>query len=306
MRIALSVLVTSTLLGAGVYITAVLDRLAGARVAGRRPLLATELIEPAARAAALLVQRRTTTERPDDAAWALAPALLMAAAAVALASVPLGPDLAAAPVADGLVLYGAAISMVLVAVFLHGWSPNSPFPLLGAYRFAAQGLSFPIPFILTLISAGLAAESLAVGDIVRSQHGLWNLVRQPLGLPVFLVTGWGLAFWGPLALPDAADLAGGTTAEASGGAALAWRVGQHAVLVAVAAMGAAAFLGGWHGPLLPGPVWTILKTVAVLAVLVAGGHQVARVRIERFVLLAWVVLIPLALVDVFASGALAL
>lgn len=306
MSVLLSVVVTGTLLSAGVYLTAVLDRLAGARVAGRRASVATALIAPAAGAAALLVQRRTTTERPDDAAWAVAPALLVAAAAVAVAAVPLGPDLAVAPVADGLALYGAAISMVLVAVFLHGWSPNSPFPLLGAYRFAAQGLSFPIPFILTLISAGLAAESLAVADIVRSQDGLWNLVRQPLGLPVFLVTGWGLAFWGPLALPDASDLAGGTTTEASGGAVLAWRIGQHATLVAVAAMGAAAFLGGWHGPLLPGPVWTVLKTVALLTVLVMGGHQVARVRIERFVLLAWVVLIPLALVDVFASGALAL
>lgn len=306
MSVVVAVAVTGALLGAGVYVTAVLDHFVGALVAGRRPSVATELAAPAVRAAALLVQRRATTERPDGAAWALAPALLMSAAAVALASVPLGPDLGAAPVVDGLALYGAAISMVLVAVFLHGWSPNSPFPLLGAYRFAAQGLSFPIPFILTLIAAGLAAESLAVADIVRSQHGLWNVARQPLGLPVFLVTGWGLAFWGPLSLPDASDLAGGTAAESSAGAALAWRAGQHAVLVAVAAMGAAAFLGGWHGPLLPGPVWTVLKTIAVLALLVAGGHHVARVRIERFVLLAWIVLIPLALVDVFASGALAL
>lgn len=306
MRAALIVLVTGGFLGAGVYITAVLDRLAGAHAAGRRPVLVTELAYPFSDAAALLMQRRTTTERPDSAASAFAPALLLAAAAVALASVPLGSDLAAAPVADGLALYGAAISMVLVAGFLHGWSPNSPFPMLGAYRFAAQGLSFPIPFILTLISAGLPAESLAVGDIIDSQHRLWNLVGQPLGLPVFLITGWGLAFWGPLSLPDATDLAGGTTAEASGRAVLAWRVGQHAVLVAVAAMGAGAFLGGWHGPVLPGPAWTICKTVILLAVLVVGGQQIARVRIERFVLVAWVVLMPIALVDVFVSGALAL
>jgi NADH:ubiquinone oxidoreductase subunit H len=36
------------------------------------------------------------------------------------------------------------------------------------------------------------------------------------------------------------------------------------------------------------------------------GHRVARVRLERFVVVAWTVLIPLALVDVFVSGALAL
>lgn len=306
MRILATIVITGAVLGVGVYVAAVLDRLIGNRVAGRHLSLPTELAAPACGAAALLVQRRTTTERPDSTAWAVAPALLLSAATAAVAAVPVGAGLVAAPVADGLAVYGAAISMVLVAVFLHGWAPNSPFPLLGAYRFAAQGLSFPIPFILTLIAAALPAESLAMSDIVEAQHGLWNLVRQPLGLPVFIITGWGLAFWGPLALPNSADLVGGTTAEASGGAALAWHVGQHAVLVAVAVMGAAAFLGGWHGPVLPGPAWTILKTVALLAVLVLGGHLIARVRVEQFVLLAWVVLIPLALVDVFISGALAL
>ena len=37
-----------------------------------------------------------------------------------------------------------------------------------------------------------------------------------------------------------------------------------------------------------------------------GKYRLARVRLERFVVVAWTVLIPLALVDVFVSGALAL
>ncbi|HEY4685070.1 MAG TPA: NADH-quinone oxidoreductase subunit H, partial [Dehalococcoidia bacterium] len=84
---------------------------------------------------------------------------------------------------------------------------------------------------------------------------------------------------------------------------LLWETARAGMLVAVAAMGAATFLGGWWGPLLPGPVWVILKTLALLLALVASGHLLARVRIERFVVVCWVILIPLALFNVFLSGA---
>ena len=163
-----------------------------------------------------------------------------------------------------------------------------------------------MPLALVLIAAALPAESLAFGEIVRSQAGLWNIVRQPLGLPLYLVAALGVSFQGPLATPDAADLAGGTRAEVSGVALLAWRLARGALLVAVAAVGAATFLGGWTGPWLPGPAWTALKTLALLAVLVACRHLVARVRLERFVVVSWALLIPLALLDVFLAGVLLL
>ena len=75
------------------------------------------------------------------------------------------------------------------------------------------------------------------------------------------------------------------------------------MLVAVAAMGAAAFLGGYHGPFLPGPLWVIAKTLVLLAVIVLAGHLVRQGAIEQFVLVAWVALIPLALLNVFVAGA---
>lgn len=291
---------------AGVYATAVLDRLLERWVAGApaRPLEA--LAAPARDAALLLLQQRSETERPDAALWAFAPAFLGALAAAALVAIPLSPTLRLPDVESGIVYFGAAMAMVMVAVYLNGWSANSTFPLVGAYRFVAEALSYEMPLALVLIAAALPAESLSVVDIVQSQAGVWNVVRQPLGLPLYLVAGLGLAFWGPLAFPDAADLAGGTTAELSGAPLLLWRAARAAVLVAVAAMGAAAFLGGWWGPWRPGAVWMVLKTLLLIAVLVTAGHLFARLRLERFVVISWVVLIPLALLDVFASGLLAL
>lgn len=291
---------------AGAYLVAVLDRLAGTLVA-RRPLaLAHVLWAPLATAALLLTQERTRTEHPDAPAWALAPALLAGLAAVGLAVIPIGPDTSVADPAAGFVLYSAAISYVMVAVYLHGWSANSTLPLIGGYRFIAQAFSFQIPFLLVLLAPALPAESLAIGAIVEAQGSVWNVVRQPLGLPIFLVVSAAATFSLPLDFPDAADLGGGTSVEVSGSHQLAWRGARAALLVTVAAMGASAFLGGWNGPWLPGWLWVVLKTLLLLAILIGSSHTFARLRIERFVVLAWVVLLPLSLVNIFLVGLLLL
>lgn len=301
-----AVLLVGGVLVAGAYVVSVLDAALVGVAAGRGLRLGRAVRQPVDEAALLVVTRVSTTERPDAQAWALAPALLAAMAAAAVATVPLARGVAVADVADGIVLFGAAMAVVMVGVYLHGWSANSPLPLVGGYRFIALALSYEMPLALVLIAAALPAESLSVGAIVESQHDLWNVVRQPLGLPLYLVAGMGLAFWGPLNVADADDLAGGTTVEVSGPPRLVWQLARRFVLVAVAVMGAAVFLGGWQGPVLPGAAWMALKTVVLLAALVWLGRRMARVRLERFVVVAWAALIPLALVDVFVSGAIAL
>jgi NADH-quinone oxidoreductase subunit H len=298
------VLFVGAVMCAGVYLVAVVDQLVFSLIARTSP---RELfLGPLRAVAAAAVQRPSATERPDVQAWWFAPALLLGLAAVALAVVPFGPETAVADSRSGFVIFAAAVAFVMVAVYLHGWAANSMPSLIGGYRFIALALSYQIPFLLALLATALPAESLAVGEIVRAQEPLWNVVRQPLGLPIYLVVGVGVAFWGPLNLPDARDVGGGTEIEVSGAPLLLWRVARAAMLVSIAAMGAAAWLGGWFGPWLPGPAWMALKTVLILVVLVSSRHLFARVRLEQFVTVAWAVLIPLALVDVFVSGVLLL
>ncbi len=300
------VALTIVVVGAGAYLVGVIDAAIAQVVAGEALEWNRTLAAPVRGAAFLLLQERTTTERPDAPLWAIAPALLAGLAATALALVPLGPSGAVAEVEAGIVAFGALGALVMVAVYFHGWAPNSVLPLIGGYRFVALALSYEMPLALVLIAAALPAQSLRLSAIVASQAELWNVLRQPLGLPLYLIAGLGLAFRGPLAFPDAADLAGGTRAEASGAALLLWQTARSAMLVAVAAIGATVFLGGWLGPWLPGPAWLAVKTLVLLVPLVAADHLLARVRLERFVVIAWVVLIPLALVDVFLSGVLLL
>ena len=292
------------LLVVGAWFAAGVDRLAAAAV-GEAPLR-DPVLGPLRAAAGQLVRQRTTTEAPDAMNWALAPALYAGLAALGLSVVPLDRGLVAADLDAGIVLWGACEALTVVAVFLHGWSPNSPFPLLGAYRYVAIGLPIMLLSMFVLIAAALPAESLAVPAIVEAQAPLWNVVRQPLGLPLFLALGLSLTLRGPFDYADPFDLAGGTSAEDAGPQRAAWQLARLLMLVSVAAMASAAFLGGYLGPWLPGPLWLALKTAAVVVVLVVLGRIVPRPSPSTMLTLIWVVLLPLAFLGLAAAGVEAL
>jgi NADH-quinone oxidoreductase subunit H len=304
---AVAAVVALVVLFVGAWVVAAAEVAVGARVAGDRIDLRRAVREPLARSA--LAWRRPTvvTERPDLVLWVLAPALYVGLAALALSVLPLGARWAIADVRTGIVVFGAAEVLAMVAVYLHGWSPNSPFPLVGAYRFVASGLSFLLLSMFVLIAAALPAESMSFGRILASQQdGVWNVVRQPLGLPLFLVVALGVSFFGPLNVADGGDIVGGTTVESSGPGRVAWAWARRAMLTTYAIATAVVFLAGPTGPVLPGPVWLAVKTLGVVVVLVWLRHRVARVPIDRFVLVAWTVLLPLSFVHLAIAGVVTL
>ena len=295
---ALTLLVWALTLLFGTWLAATLDRLVPVfwGVHPQGPL------SPLRDAAALLVRQRIDTEAPDAMNRRLAPVSYLALAAVALAVVPMSRAGALIESPVGIVIWGSCEALTIVAVFLHGWSPNAPFPLIGAYRYVAIGLPVMLPSMFVLIAAALPAESLSATRIVASQVEVWNVVRQPLGLPLFLLVGLTLTLRGPFDYADAPDLAGGTSAEDSGAGRALWQFARLAMLVAFSAMAAAVFLGGPLGPGLPGPVWSWLKTAAVMALTVLAGHGIARTTPSRMLTLLWIVALPLSFLHLLIAG----
>ncbi|KZZ64841.1 NADH-quinone oxidoreductase subunit H, partial [Sulfitobacter sp. HI0129] len=197
-------------------------------------------------------------------------------------------------------------ALVVVLVFLHGWSPNSPLALIGAYRYVAIGLPIMLLSMFVLIAAALPAQSLDLREIVISQEDIWNVIRQPLGLPLFLLLGLSLTLRGPFDYADSTDLAGGTAAEDSGAYRAGWQVARLTMLVGFSAVAATAFLGGYLGPVLPGPVWLALKTLVVMVLVIGLSHLLARMPVARMLGLIWKVLLPIAFVDLLLAGLVAL
>lgn len=253
-----------------------------------------------------LTQQRLTTEAPDRMNAFLSIAGYMALALTGLALVPLGPNTALIALPTSIVLWGACEALVVVVVFLHGWSPNAPLAMIGAYRYVAIGLPIMLLSMFVLIAAALPAQSLDLRDIVTSQADVWNLIRQPLGLPLFLLLGLSLTLRGPFDYADSADLAGGTSVEASGPDRLGWQIARLAMLTGFSAMAATAFLGGYLGPVLPGPLWIALKTLIVMTLVIGLSHLAARMPVSRMMSLIWMVQLPLSFADLIWAGLVAL
>jgi NADH-quinone oxidoreductase subunit H len=150
--------------------------------------------------------------------------------------------------------------------------------------------------MLVLTTAAIGAGSLRVSDIAAAQ-GVWFVVWMPVAFLVYLVSVLGMAFFPPFDHAVGLDLAGGAAAELSGVDRLVFSAGRWVLLVSGAAMAVPLFLGGGAGPLLPDWVWSILKTAGVLALLVWGGRRFPTIRMERYMEIAWLVLVPAALLQ---------
>ncbi|MFI9201578.1 complex I subunit 1 family protein [Streptomyces sp. NPDC053048] len=251
---------------------------------------------PLREALRLLGQRRRRTTAADIALGRSGVILLPLAAVLAGLVLPLGFR-SVSDLDVGIVWFNAMEALAWAAVWLAGWGPNSALSLIGGYRFLAQGLAYELPHMLALTTAALGAGSLRVGDVVDAQQGLWFVVWMPAAFVVYLLSAMAMSFWGPFGHPVGRDAAGGAVAEWSGADRLMLLGGRWLLLVVSAGMSVPLFLGGGHGPVLPGWVWTLLKTAVVLAVLVAGRRAFPTLRMDRYMELAWVVLVPLTLLQ---------
>jgi NADH-quinone oxidoreductase subunit H len=271
---------------------------AGAVTGGHRPSA------PAVETLRLLTKQRRRTPADDPLLARIGLTVLPVAAVLALAVVPLGLPGRNAPVDldVGIVWFNAMEVLAWFAVWTAGWGPNSVTALVGGYRVLPLGLAYELPHMLAITTPAIAAGSLDPATVADAQHGLWYAVGMPVAFVLYLVSTAGMAFWGPFAAPLGRDLAGGAAAEHAGLDRLLLRAGRWMLLVAAAAMAVPLFLGGGAPPPITGPdpfggpawLWIAIKLLVVLALLLGLRRVTPVLRMERFVTLAWTVLIPLA------------
>ena len=290
------VLALPALLAVATVATLVVDVVLSARAAGRPEPITAAAGVPLREAARLLVGQRRTTTAADSVLWRAGVISLPVAALLAALVLPLGFT-SVADLAVGVVWFNAMEILAWAAVWMAGWGPNAAFSLVGGYRFVAQGLAYELPHMFALITAATAAGTLRIGGIVDAQDGLWFVVWMPVAFVVYLLSAMAMAFWGPFDAPVGHDIAGGAASELSGVDRLVFLGGRWLLLVVAAAMAVPLFLGGGNGPLLPAWLWTLLKTALVLVAIVWGRRRFPTVRMERFVEVAWVVLIPLTILQ---------
>lgn len=232
-----------------------------------------------------------------------APPLLLLSAVLALATVPWAPGFRGLDLDAGAILFSACLAYVTPAVFMAGWGAGRPLQVIGGFRFIALMLAFEMPLVMAVTAVGAPAESLRPSAIVEVQHAVPLALSQPLAFALWVPAVMAVCFVPPFDLPQAGgELGGGVFSSYTGLHAGVVALAQRVLLLAVAGMTAALFLGGWQGPLLPPALWMVAKTVGVAAAMLWLGRRVPRVRIEQLLPFAWRVAIPLAILAIVWSG----
>jgi len=290
-----AVLLVPVILAGFAFAAAAADGILTARAAGGR-LTGAVAAAPLAEVARLLTGQRRVTPAEDRVLWRSGLIAVPVAAALAAVVIPFG-SVTVSRMSVGVVWFNAMEVLTWAAVWVAGWGANGTLSLVGGYRFVAQGLAYQLPLMLALICAAAGAQSLNVAQVVTAQAHVWFAVWMPAAFAVYLAAVYAFSFLGPFSYPAGRDLAGGVMAELSGPDRLMLQAGRWLLLTAGAGMAVPLFLGGGAGPLLPAWVWSAVKTLAVLAVLVWARRRLPTIRADRYAELAWVVLIPLTIVQ---------
>jgi NADH-quinone oxidoreductase subunit H len=162
----------------------------------------------------------------------------------------------------------------------------------------------------------LQAGSFNMQDIVLAQQqpspipGLswlpnWYILPQFLGFVTFLIAGLAETHRLPLDLPEAEhELTAGFHTEYSG---MKWgliQLGEYAAIIGFSGIIATLFLSGWKGPFfLPGYAWFVLKMLFIISAFIWVRATIPRLRVDQIMTFGWKFLLPLAIVNTFATAA---
>jgi NADH-quinone oxidoreductase subunit H len=240
----------------------------------------------------------------DRPVFILAPAIVFVTVLMSFAVLPVAPGIIVSDLNVGLLFFLAMSSLGVYSVALAGWSSNNKYALLGGLRAAAQMLSYEVFMGLSLMGVVLLAGSFSLSAIVEAQKKIWFVVPQFAGFVLFLIAGLAETRRIPFDLPEAeSELVAGYHSEYSGMKFGMFFVGEYMGVTLISSMIAVLFFGGWLGPVLPGLVWFFIKVFFFIAFFVLVRAALPRPRFDQLMSWGWKVMLPLALINLLATGA---
>ncbi len=175
------------------------------------------VLQPFADFIKTMVKEDLVPDQSTRFVFLLAPMIAVVTAIMAILVYPFGPTITLpllGPIQLAIARFDVALLYVLgvtsVGVYgiaLAGWSSNNKYSLMGGLRSSAQMISYELPLGMSLIGVILLAGTLDIYSIVEQQSGWygmnWNILYQPLGFILYLISAIAETNRVPFDLPEA-------------------------------------------------------------------------------------------------------
>ena len=270
----------------------------------------------------MLIKEIFGVDRSDKFLYALAPCLTIVASVGTFSFLPWNKGAQVLDFNVGVFMITAISSIGVLGVILSGWGSNNKYSVVSAMRGAVQMISYEMSLGLCMVIAVVLCGTMQLSGIVEAQTGPWKWLIIQGHIPaivafcIFLIAGNAEANRGPFDLAEAeSELTAGYHTEYSGMGFGYFYLAEYLNLVVISGLAAAIFLGGW-APLnigvdgfdavmnyIPGFVWFIGKTLAVIWVLMWVRWTFPRLRIDHILILEWKYLMPLTLITLVVMTA---
>jgi NADH-quinone oxidoreductase subunit H len=237
-----------------------------------------------------------------------APIVAMFTALAAFSVIPFGPgwtingwhvngEVANVPIA--LLLIFALGSIGIYGFIVGGWASESKFSILGSMRTCAQLVSYEVSLALSVLGVVILGRSLSLVDIVHRQGEFMPFAApQFVGMVIFFLAGIAETSRAPFDLPEAdTELVAGYHTEYSGMRWGVFQTSEYINLITLSGLMVTLFFAGWHGPWNLGPLWFVLKVLALLFVFIWIRTTLPRLRYDQLMKFGWKILLPAATIN---------
>ena len=271
------------------------------------------ILQPVADALKLISKEDVLPSWADKGVYWVAPIVVFVPAFMVWATIPIAEDLVVSSLDLGL-FYIVAISVLSVmGLVMAGWGSANKWAMMGGLRAAGQLVSYEIPFIMSILTIAVLAQTLNLEQIVSEQSMVAYILIQPMAFFIFLTSGLAELGRTPFDIHHAeSEVVGGPFVEYSGAHWSVFYLAEYLNTFTVAVLAVILFLGGWMWPTMPftGSLHTVLsvilfvfKTACVVWLIFWIRGTYPRIRIDQLMSFGWKLLIPMSFVNMMVTSA---
>lgn len=283
------------------------------------------LLQPLADGLKLFFKEEIIPNFSSKFLFIMGPALAMITAIMTSAVIPWGDklelfgreiSLQIADVNIGILYVFGVVSLGVYGIMIGSWASNNKYSLMGGLRAASQIISYELAMGISMIALLMVTGSLSLKEmVVQQQSGYWNIVYQPLGFLIFLICAFAECNRTPFDLPEAEnELIGGYHTEYSSMKLGFFLFAEYINMFVSSVVMSTLFFGGYDCPFvneanfspniaaLIGILALLTKVICFLFLFMWVRWTIPRFRYDQLMRLGWQVLIPLALVNMLATG----